>query len=786
MKYPAKIRCTMSAPTWMATLVLIVPVVSSAFFHPASGAPLDRERPLAALPQSVNTQAGLAVVVGTTDGRFEAALVRVAQTCSVRDGVNHESKRRDNHDALVRHALADDRRLLVHGLAFDDDAVETARRYLEENGLCGIVSVEKADTLRRLPYAENLVNLLVADLDALGEEAPPREEIDRVLAPGGTACLKWRGKWQQTLKPRPDGMDVWTHLNHGADGNPASTDRLVANPHRLRWIASEVMGWGMFSVRATERRVFLFWDTLIQWVDPRPDMLKIEARDAFSGVLLWQEYYPFPVNERTRPVAVDERIYMLSGKHAIAIDATDGKVLHTFKECETPYDTVWADGVLLCRNDHAVYAFDAASGKLLWTHNTQEHPEVMARYGKRRKGHFEPGWRRQLLVVGDGHVYFADHSPGTDGETSARVVGLDIRTGNERWYADGEQVGELPHPCFYHDGVLALTNENGYAGIPTGKRGRAWVVPVQGWKESRRYRFGPFSGIGINGYLATDDLIWIKDRQKQRLGEEPFASLEEKPFKGWIGVDPMTGDVEKRIYYGSKESWSSRCYADVAVPGRIFADNMEIVDLKTGDFANFRTARGQCGTGHIFANGLTYTSPHRCVSCYPMLRGATALCGESDRGTPIPDRSRLERGPAYGQIPQPKYPKQSDIQNPAEWPTYRHNPLRTNSTPMKLPRGLRLLWTAEFGERASTPVAAGGQLFVAVINQGRLCALDAQTGRAAWSFVAGSRIDTPPTIHGPLCLFGCHDGAIYCLTGGGRCARMALRCRPGGSPDCRL
>jgi outer membrane protein assembly factor BamB len=32
-----------------------------------------------------------------------------------------------------------------------------------------------------------------------------------------------------------------------------------------------------------------------------------------------------------------------------------------------------------------------------------------------------------------------------------------------------------------------------------------------------------------------------------------------------------------------------------------------------------------------------------------------------------------------------------------------------------------------------------------------------------WSFTAGGRVDLPPTINDGLCLFGAHDGWIYCL-----------------------
>ncbi|MGB2823409.1 MAG: PQQ-binding-like beta-propeller repeat protein, partial [Phycisphaerae bacterium] len=44
-----------------------------------------------------------------------------------------------------------------------------------------------------------------------------------------------------------------------------------------------------------------------------------------------------------------------------------------------------------------------------------------------------------------------------------------------------------------------------------------------------------------------------------------------------------------------------------------------------------------------------------------------------------------------------------------------------------------------------------------------LYALRIEDGREVWSFTAGGRIDSPPTVHDGLVLFGCADGRVYCL-----------------------
>ena len=45
----------------------------------------------------------------------------------------------------------------------------------------------------------------------------------------------------------------------------------------------------------------------------------------------------------------------------------------------------------------------------------------------------------------------------------------------------------------------------------------------------------------------------------------------------------------------------------------------------------------------------------------------------------------------------------------------------------------------------------------------QVVALDAATGKIRWTFTANGRVDTAPTIHRGLCLFGCKSGWVYCL-----------------------
>jgi hypothetical protein len=84
-------------------------------------------------------------------------------------------------DGKLTAALHPNNSYLVHGLDADAENIASARKYIQSLGLYGKVSVERW-TGKRLPYADNLVNLLVIS-DASAKIA--EEEIQRVLAPLG-------------------------------------------------------------------------------------------------------------------------------------------------------------------------------------------------------------------------------------------------------------------------------------------------------------------------------------------------------------------------------------------------------------------------------------------------------------------------------------------------------------------------------------------------------------------------------------------------------------------------
>ena len=155
-------------------------------------------------------------------------------------------------DGSATPALRVNGRYIVHGLDSDPANIENARKQIGRDNQNGTVSVYQCDS-GVLPYAENVVNLLIVE----SGESVPADEIRRGLAPLGCVMLtktatnqniaenlkklgfstSEKSGWVVCRKPWPEGIDEWSHWLHGPDGNPVANDTEVGPPRRQRWKA---------------------------------------------------------------------------------------------------------------------------------------------------------------------------------------------------------------------------------------------------------------------------------------------------------------------------------------------------------------------------------------------------------------------------------------------------------------------------------------------------------------------------------------------------------------------
>jgi len=763
---------------------------------------------------------GTGALAGPADGAVpRAEAKRILETTGVRGG-------------LVVHLGCDEGRLaadlgargpyLVHGLDAEAANVAKARARLREQGLYGKVSIERF-TGSRLPYVDNLVRLLVVS----DRGQVPMEEVMRVLAPRGVAYVKSGGGWKKIVKPVPPETDEWTHYLHDASNNAVANDTVVGPPRHLQWVAepkwarshdhlATVTGCVM-----SGGRIFSILDEGPTAAVVLPARWRLVARDSCSGVLLWKRPIPNwewhlrgfrsgPSDITRRLVAVGNVVYVTLGYNApvSALDAATGETLRTYEGTDGAREIVYHDGTLLVVTggakrglpppDHkpayskpglatvrsqrpaypieippkALVAIDAETGKVHWTKDDADTKCLM----------------QTTVCASGGRVFF---------ENAEAVFCLDAGTGRTRWKTErpvstNRPAWSAPTLVVWEDVVLSADRaaSNAFFNHAKSPNGVLWVVSSRGGhapvgklvafsaEDGRRLWDAPCQECynAPVDVLVADGLVWTGELVRAR---QPGITQ---------GLDPRTGKV-KRTRPKDQEFFQPgmghhRCHRNRAtsrylVLGR---SGVEFIDLETGRGLANHWTRGGCQFGVVPAGGLLYVPPHSCA-CFiqSKLNGFNCFAPASaSRKVPeeITAEGRLERGPAYGQpIRNPK----SEIRNQNDWPTYRHDPARTGRTETAVPADLEPAWKADLAAPLSAPVVAGDKVYVSEIDAHTVHALDARTGEPAWTFTAGGRIDSPPTLWQGRALFGAADGYVYCV----RAADGELVWRFLAAPDTR-
>jgi len=705
---------------------------------------------------------------------------------------------------------------LVHGLDADAANVAAARAHIRTLGLYGKVSVERWSG-KRLPYAENLVNLVVSE--NLGEV--PMDDLLRVLAPRGVAYIKTGGTWTKTVKPRPGDIDEWTHHLHDAGGNAVANDRVAGPPRHLQWTAgprwARSHGWtpSVSAMVSAGGRLFAICDETLTCVDGTvPDKWFLTARDAFSGVLLWKRPVPhwgskefsgiggtgrgvtngrfsMPPYVGKRLAAVGDTVYVTLGAAApvTALDAATGKERRVYAETARADEVLVSDGRLIVSINPSekaeavapgrgeppaappgkhVCAVDATSGRLLW----KKGPFVGVRAGRGQ----DPFGRLEL-AAGDGRVFLL---------TREAIESLEAASGKRVWRIDRPALpsGAVRRIGFagmfeylltvmvYTDGVVLLAQpepntHHTYHTMP----GTLYAFDAKNGREMWKHAYGGWGHCTQPDVFVVDDAVWTHVNAKT-----PFGSVWGKGFKAMDtskvnyriqALDLRTGKVRKEL--PTKEVFNvghhHRCYRNKMTERFLMSSRrgVEFVDLASGENYQNHWVRSGCQLGNLPCNGLLYVAPHPC-GCYidAKLIGFNALAPASADPRPAKiaaDSARLVKGPAYGaEISDRK----SQIRD-ADWPTYRHDARRSGATESAVAAELKVAWRSNIGTRPSGLVVADGKVLVAGVDAHAVHALGADDGHVAWTYTAGARVDSPPTVHKGLAIFGSADGRVTCL-----------------------
>lgn len=696
---------------------------------------------------------GVIVHIGSGDGRLTAAL-RANDAC------------------------------IVHGLSRQAAQIQKARSHILAQGLYGQVSVDSWDG-RILPYIDNFANLVVCE----DPGDAPMDEVMRVLAPNGAACIKKDGQWTRTVKPRPEAMDDWTHYLYDASNNAVSRDTIVGPPRRLQWLGSPRYSRHhdhMSSVSAVVSaggRLFYIFDKASAYSILIPPDWHLIARDAFNGAVLWERpikkwhthLWPLksgPAQLPRRLVASADRVYVTLAYKAplVALDAATGETIRTYQGTETTEEALLADNTLFAlvsphektpryanmqrirqgyrgkfwdEKPRLIKAVQPDTGKILWEHEAVVLPGTLA-------------WGRQRIVFHDGE----------------KVICLNARTGKPCWASEAIPRAEtiksfyLPTLLVYDDVVIFQGGET--AGLQTG----SWYTKGEDTMRSLSIDTGKVLWEAYHppsGYRSPEDLmvaqglVWTGETTSGRV-------------KGLFqGRDPRTGDVKSSFEPDLDVYWfHHRCYRGKATEKYLLMarTGTEFLDLQAKKWIPHHWVRGACLYGVMPANGLLYAPQNPCA-CYLEAKqsgfNAVAPAGKGPRiSTAARKAPRLEKGPAYDQ-------PISGRAAPEDWPTYRHDGGRSGQAGTTLPTALTPAWEISLNGKLTSPVIAEGLLITASVDTHTVHARDAESGQSRWQYTAGARIDSPPTIFKGRVLFGSTDGYVYCLRA--RDGKLAWRFR---------
>lgn len=679
--------------------------------------------------------------------------------------------------------LAEGGRMLVQGLTLEAAAATRGREAAEAAGLAGLVTFEVVEDYSTLPYNDDLVTLLIADMDAVGAAAPTGEEVLRVLSPFGVAYLKKGGTWGVIRKPLPPTMGEWTHHDHAPDGNAQSPDAVVGTPRGVQWWVSS--GGTLQSELRLGGGVWVGSGKLSQSED-KTDYL--DGRNAFNGLLLWRR-------------AEDGGTSSGRG-HQDSTFCTDGRLVY---------------GIL--DDPRVAKAWDLQTGR-----EVVVYTQGLTNRGKSDK------WEFRKTPLSLHHMILGDRLIQASGEGEPDVASLDAATGERQWdwtAPDGKNVALTASA----DGLLfvALTGLQGFPGYHYGNKLAELdsLVAVDLTTGRTAWTNHDVKGFHSFNLVAADGAVFLASN---RVAEGEKGKSDEGPYSHLVRIDAKTGktafntDIPKLGVPG-EESWNYKLRykngmllpafggAVVAfdaktgglagrpyeMPKKMYQDPplfcstirgtehgfltgkfSRFVDLRDGTFSAVSISRSGCDDGSFPAYGQIYAGDDGC-GCTSWLRGFISMHSKDYSGFRVADDRRLERGPAYaadgggGGVGAGGAPLEG-------WPMLLGGPDRMSYTASRLPSPLTEVGsfhipsdvpdgpvTADWKQqndilgRITPPVVVDGAVYLAATHQGRVFALDAATGAVRWSFDAGARVDGPPTVAGGMCYFGARDGRVYAV-----------------------
>ncbi|MFW6163949.1 MAG: PQQ-binding-like beta-propeller repeat protein, partial [Planctomycetota bacterium] len=370
-------------------------------------------------------------------------------------------------------------------------------------------------------------------------------------------------------------------------------------------------------------------------------------------------------------------------------------------------------------------AIDPETKKVLWHHKEEV-----------------PLDSRGIAMAG-GRIFACSFGQEAPRRSARYILCLDTKTGREIWRRTAEK----------HPDVLKAVGPyrpgHGYIGgwkSTVFARATERALYLVGLQVNWLSAFAAEDGRFLWKFPAKDLHVVVRDDGLYTIGPQKSQGLTRK-------LDPWTGEVQANFPVSRRACTRSVGTAD-GILFRAHGGSVRL-DLASGKPQWISPMRPSCHIGVVVAHGHLYWVPWVC-DCNLQMFGAIACgpAGDFDFDQPA-DGKRLEPNnytpdhPALGA-------------SPNDWPAYRGNSARTATTQAALPGKVGRLWSAQCGQQATQPVAAGGRVFVAD-GCGVVRCLDAATGKPGWTAFTGGQVRYPPTIAQDCVYVGSADGHAYCF-----------------------
>lgn len=626
-------------------------------------------------------------------------------------------------DGATALELARKERWVVIAVDPDPAKVTALRAKAAAAGVLGRSLYAEQGTPDRLPFADNLVDVVIAT------EATPQAEILRVLSP-----VTGRGTVGDKVltKPALPGADDWTHRFHGPDNNPASMDAAFHLPAMLQYLALPMQtSFQGVTLVAGSRRV-----ELTDWVTKGPDRAlvagKLRVRSQFNGLVLWEQELSKALEPDMPICAVDAGHVYLVSDNACAVRVLDMETGKELAPVVFPGDAkLRAKWIALDQGRlYALLGLPSPARPALSFLGGPDSAAIRAKQAA--AGNIIVAW---------------DLVSGRESWRHEEPVTMDYRTiavheGKTFFYSEKTRLA-----CLDKDGKLVWENKE-VSGLERPKGGTSLI-----FGSSSTLLVGPTGQLRFSLPGATEGMIF-----DARDGRMLWKDTARNPHNFFVGDRYHTGG-------NVCEAGTGKVLEKSPTVGNGCGIFTWSAGLAKGLGHVAFGVKSPCGIGTFVAGGVMSFSASQC-DCWPYLRGVAGFMAADELRPEHP----LEAGRA---------PTASVKAGTGDWPQYRGDVRRTGAATTAAGSAAQVRWIAkpdqvlpvpggynmqrlEWLDRPTPPVTAGGLAFYGA-SDGSVRAVRIADGKTSWTFWTGGAVLTSPSFANGRVYVAGGDGWVYCL-----------------------